>query len=166
MDVNGESAMATANAHVVLGARGAAMSEVTKAEAAQKAAEDALAEAMDLPADTANRESLINALEAAIEAAEEDVKTATDARDGDELKAAVAAVQNPTGVVDPAPDTLTTPADHGQDVAMAIGMALGPDTDGSGLRVTTPTARRSRIRRPTRRTTIRATSGPRSPIMS
>ena len=134
MAANGDSMMAEANAQAVLTAQADAVQAVTDAEAALQSAKDALEDAMEHAADNA---SLNSALEAAIKAAEADVKTATDARDGDDLKAAVAAVQNPDGD-DPAPDPLKTPADHGQDVAMAIGTALGPtsETDGSGMSVT------------------------------
>ena len=134
LKVNGESMMATANAQVVLDAQAAAMSAVTNAEAAQKSAEDALVEAMALPADNENRDSLIAALEAAIEAAKMDVATAKTAAVGMDLKTAVEMV---TGS-DPEAEGYPTMSDsYGEDVAADIGsaiMAAGANDNGRGTR--------------------------------
>ena len=126
--VKGDSMTATTNAEAVLGAQITAVEAATNAETALQDAEDALEDATEHAADNA---SLIAALDAAIKAAETDVKTATDARDGEALKDAVAKV---TGADEDEP---MSAADHGQMVAMAIGGALGPrtSTDGAGERV-------------------------------
>ena len=124
--VNGNSMMAEDNAQAVLDAQTAAMTAVTDAETAQKAAEDALVEAMDVSDDDPNKASLIAALEAAIEDAKAQVALAKTSAESEELKTAVAAVQNPDGGATP-PDPLKTPSDAGQAVAMAIGTAIGPD---------------------------------------
>ena len=125
--VKGDSMAATANAQAVLDMQAATVTAATDAETALQEAKDALEDATEHAADNA---SLMAALDAAIKAAEADVKTATDARDGDALKDAVALV-----TVDE--DEPMSAADHGQMVAMAIGGALGPTNlnDGSGMRV-------------------------------
>ena len=134
LKVNGESMIATANAQAVLDAQAAAMSAVTNAEAAQKSAEDALVEAMALPADNENRDSLIAALEAAIEAAKMDVATAKTAAEGMDLKTAVEMVTGSDPEVEGYP---TMPDSYGEDVAADIGsaiMAAGANDNGRGTR--------------------------------
>ena len=126
--VNGDSMTATANAQAVLYMQDATVKAATDAETALQEAKDALEDATKHAADNA---SLMAALDAAIKAAEADVKTATDDRDGEALKDAVAKV---TGANEDEP---MSAADHGRMVAMAIGGALLPmsSVDGSGMRV-------------------------------
>ena len=116
---------ATTNAEAVLGAQITADEAATNAETALQDAEDALEDATEHAADNA---SLKAALDAAIEAAKADVKTATDARDSEELKEAVAAV---TGADEDEP---MSPADHGKAVAMDVGGALMPLSPADGGR--------------------------------
>ena len=131
-EVNGDSAMAVANAQKVLDAKAAADMAVMDAEAALMDAKDAKTEAEALPEDDASRESLIAALDAAIAEAEKQVMAAKAEADGMPLKDAVALI---TGA--DANDPMT-PNDAGQTVAMAIGGALGPTSaaDGGATRVT------------------------------
>ena len=124
--VKGDSMTATANAQAVLDMQAATVKAAMDAETALQEAKDALEEADETAADNV---ALIAALDAAIEAAEADVKTATDARDSDDLKTAVELV---TGDDE---DMQMSAADHGQMVAMAIGGALGPGAAGAGTGV-------------------------------
>ena len=124
--VKGDSMTATANAQAVLDMQAATVKAAMDAETALQEAKDALEEADETAADNV---ALIAALDAAIEAAEADVKTATDARDSVDLKTAVELV---TGDDE---DMQMSAADHGQMVAMAIGGALGPGAEGAGTRV-------------------------------
>ena len=124
--VKGDSMTATANAQAVLDMAAATVKAATDAETALQEAKDALEVAKETAADNA---ALISALDAAIEAAGADVKTATDARDSADLETAVEMV---TGVDEDEP---MSAADHGQMVAMAIGGALGPGAEGAGTRV-------------------------------
>ena len=95
----------------------ATVQAVSDAETALQEAEDALGDATEHFADNA---SLMAALDAAIKAAETDVKTATDFRDGEALKDAVALVRGTDE------DMPMSPGDHGTVVAMDVGMALMP----------------------------------------
>ena len=115
--VKGDSMTATANAQAVLDMQAATVKAATDAETALQEAKDALEDATEHAADNA---SLMAALDAAIKAAEADVKTATDARDGKALKDAVAMVRGDDK------DEPMSAADHGERVAMAIGGALSP----------------------------------------
>ena len=80
VSVKDNSAMAAANAQKVLDAQGDANQAVMDAEAAQTAAETALASAMAL-ADSATKTGLVAALEAAVANAKEQVMAAETARD-------------------------------------------------------------------------------------
>ena len=125
LSVKGDSMTATANAQAVLDMQAATVQAVTDAETALQEAKDALEDATEHAADNA---SLMAALDAAIKAAEADVKTATEARDGDALEVAVALV---TGGADE--DEPMSAADHGLSVAMAIGSLLGPTSSTEDL---------------------------------
>ena len=135
LDVTGESAKAIENAQKVLAAQSSAVQAVGKAEAALESAKNAKTTATGkLPEDHEDRANLMAALDAAIAAAQEQVKATKASHEGSALKAAVRAVQNPMDS-DPAPDPLKTPAHHGDAVAKKIHVALSPKTDGAGLRV-------------------------------
>ena len=125
LKVKGESMTATANAQAVLDMQAATVKAATDAETALQEAKDALEDATEHAADNA---SLMAALDAAIKAAEADVKTATDARDGGDLKAAVALVRGGDE------DMPMSPGDHGTGVAMDVGMALMPTSSSDGGR--------------------------------
>ena len=132
--VAGDSRMAEANAQAVLDSRDHVNEAVMTAQGALDSAEAALAMDAD-PAD-----ALTKALNAAIAAAKANLTSATEIADGDALKTAVEAV---TGADPELEDYPTTPADHGEMVAMDIGGALGPTNptdDGSPLRVMHATA--------------------------
>ena len=130
--VAGNSATAQANAQAVLAAQTAANNAVNTANTAVQSAKDALVEAEALPADNPNRDTLISALKAAIEAAEGHAKAAATSRGGDDdaLAKAVVAVKG-----DPEDDGYPmTPAQHGRAVAMDVAMALVPLTEADGAR--------------------------------
>ena len=151
LSVNGDSAMAEANAGKVLAEQTAATTAVTDADEALQAAMRAKDDAQPLLADSANADAINSIFDDAIAEAKAQAAQAKANRDVnpfvdgsttdrtpavDSLAEAVEAV---TGEVDLEADTPIpgkTAAEHGQDVAMAIGMALGPNADGSGLRVT------------------------------
>ena len=136
--VSGESAMATANAQMVLNAEMAANDAVMDADDALQAAMAAKTAAEALAADDAGRAGAIAAAEEAIkqataqkEAAQaildkspvgDDGSTATPAIDS--LKDAVAAIKGDDM------EMPNDPAHHGQQVAMAIDTALGPQSNG------------------------------------
>ena len=144
--------MAAANAQAVLNAQADAAQAVRDAEAAQMAAESALADAMALD-DSATKTGLVAALEAAVEYAKSQVEAAEAAinnnpmdtqdppqptTDVDSLAEAVAAV---TGGEDADPQG--TPKSIGEGVAMQVAMALLPQADlgegtpdGTATRVT------------------------------
>ena len=138
--VSGDSAMATANAQKVLNAEMAANQAVMDADDALDAAMESKTAAEALPEDDAGRDSAIAAADEAIKQATAHKKAAmaivdateTTATGIDSLKGAVAAIRGADM------DMPNDAAYHGQQVAMAIGAALGPTsaTDGSGLRVT------------------------------
>ena len=100
---------------------------VTVAQTAVNNAKAALA------ADADPEDGLTKALKAAIEVAEDNLKSATAVADGDALKDAVETV---TGDNPDAEGYPMTPAEHGEEVAMDIGGALMPEspTDGSRKR--------------------------------
>ena len=127
MSVNGDSMAATANAQAVLNAQAAAAQAVMDAQAALDDAMAAKVHADALADDDASKAGLVAALDAAIVVAEAQLKIATDASEGDELEAAVAAV---TGDDEDEP---MSPADLGRAVAMAIGEALGGETTDAAL---------------------------------
>ena len=125
--VAGDSRTAQANAQAVMDAQGAAKAAVTAAQTALNNAKAALA------ADADPEDSLTKALNSAIEVAEDNLKTAMGIADGKALKDAVELV---TGDNPDAEGYPMTPAEHGEEVAMDIGGALGPmsTTDGSRMR--------------------------------
>ena len=127
--VHGDSMTAQANAQNVLDAQADVDQAVMDAEAAKTAAETAMTEAGDIPADDPNRAAVIAALDAAIEEADDAIKATKKSQEDTDLKTAVTAVVGA--------DKKNTPVKRGAAVAMAIGGALGPTsaTDGSGLRV-------------------------------
>ena len=125
----GDSMTATANAQKVFDAKAAADMAVMDAEAAKMAAETAKTEAGGIPADDPNRAAIMAALDASITAADDAIEAATESAEDMTLEAAYKAV-----IVD-----AKKPKDagyHGEQVAKAIGGALGPDTDGGGTRHT------------------------------
>ena len=129
--VGGNSMMAKANAQAVLDKAKAVQDAVGTAQTALDNANAALKPDADAT------DALTRALMAAITVAEDAVEAAKAEAEGDLLKMALAAVQNPDGD-DPAPDPLKTPTDIQTSVAMDIGMALQPNpllTDGSSTRV-------------------------------
>ena len=91
--VTGESAKAIENAQKVLAAQSSAVQAVGKAEAALESAKNAKTTATGkLPEDHEDRANLMAALDAAIAAAQEQVKAAKASHEGSALKAAVRAV--------------------------------------------------------------------------
>ena len=129
--VDGESAMAVANAEMVLAAEMAANNAVMAAEQAMKDVEEAKTTAMGLD-DSATKTSLLAALDSAIEHAKSQIKAAKMARDVspvqtdgtattevDSLKEAVAAVRGGD------PSAPMMPAAHGKTVATSVKTALG-----------------------------------------
>ena len=149
--VKGNSAMAAANAQMVLDAQTAGNQAVMDAEAAQMTAESALTDAMAL-ADSATKTGLVAALEAAVAHAKAQVTAAKAARDinpmtdddppvvtpaVDSLAEAVAAVTGGENA-----DPQGTPKSIGEGVAMQIGMALLPQAD---LDETTPDGTATRV---------------------
>ncbi len=144
--VSGDSAMATANAQKVLDAEMAANDAVMDADDALQAAMDAKTAAEALAADDPGRAGAITAADEAIKQAMAHKEAAmaivdateTTAAGIDSLKGAVAAIKGADPTADGYPKM---PAAFGQDVAMAIGAALGPTgaADGTGTRVTDET---------------------------
>ena len=126
VSVDGESMMATDNAQTVLDAPDALAKAVMDAQAALDSAKATKVHADNLADDNASKTSLVNALDAAIVVAEENVKTATEAHDSAKLKRAVLLVE---GNVEDMP---MTAADHGKAVAMDIGGALMPAPTNGG----------------------------------
>ena len=126
--VHGDSMTATANAQKVLDAKAAADEAVMDAEAAKMAAETAKTEAGGIPAADPNRAAVMAALDAAIEEADDAIEAATKSAEADTLAAAYKAV-----IVNEKKPKMA--GYHGTQVAMAIGGALGPDTDGGGTSV-------------------------------
>ena len=127
----GDSMTATANAQKVLDAKAAADQAVMDAEAAKMAAEGALTEAEDIPADDPQRAAVMAAIQNAIDAADDAIEAAMESAGDSELKA-----DYETAIVD-----TKKPKDagyHGEQVAMAVGGALGPAAanDGTSTRVT------------------------------
>ena len=121
---DGNSMAAMDNAAMVLKAQADLM-------AAIEAAKADLMEAKEAKAGTEDAD-VIEALDQAIEAAETEIEAAEEVLDGDDLAGYVEMV---TGDDE---DDLKTAADRGEEVAMAVAMALGPtdSTNGAGLRVT------------------------------
>ena len=126
--VAGNSATAEENAQAVLDAETAANKAVDDADAAVQSAKDALAEAEALPSDNPNRDTLIAALEGAIEVAEGHAKAAADSR-GDDDAALASAVKVIKGADPEAEGYPMTPAQHGTAVAMDVATALVPAMD-------------------------------------
>ena len=122
---DGDSMAAMNNAAMVLKAKADLMAAIEAAKADLMEAEEAKA-----GTDDAN---VIEALDQAIMAAETEIEAAEDVLGGDDLTMYVEMV---TGDDE---DDLKTAADKGQEVGMAIAMALVPtsSTDGSGTRVNT-----------------------------
>ena len=123
LDVGGDSTKAQQNAQKVLDAKDAATMAARDATAAKTRAQTAKTAATALSEDTTGRQAVIDALDAAIKAADGHIKTATDIRDA---KATVAEslasyVQVVTGTDEDDPDT---PADKGKEVADLINAAL------------------------------------------
>ena len=129
--VAGDSETVRENAQSVLDARDKANAAVKTAQGSLRAAEAALANVDD---STPAGDALKRALAAAVKTATEQLAMATEQAEGDDLKAAVAAVENPEGADTEAMDYMAmTPADHATAAAMEIGMALMPTstTDGA-----------------------------------
>lgn len=141
--VSGDSAMATANAQMVLDAEMAANDAIMDADDALQAAMTAKTSAEALPESDAGRAAAIAAAEEAIKQATAQKEAAMAIVDAtelaaapiDSLKGAVEAIKGADPTADGYPKM---PAAFGQEVAMAIGMALGPvsATTGGGTRVT------------------------------
>ena len=124
LSVDGDSAMAVKYAQKVLDAQITADDAVTKAEMVLSDAEACFVEAMKLD-DGAIKNSLVEQLEDAIETATAQVEAAKAEAEGTALKTAVELV---TGTDE---DDLMSAADHGVTVAMDVGGALMPGTDGA-----------------------------------
>ncbi len=122
---DGNSMAAMNSAAMVLKARSDLEDAIDAAKAAKMAAEEAKANTDDA--------DVIAALDGAISDAEDGIKAAEDILDGNDLAGYVEMV---TGDDE---DDLKTAADKGEEVAMAIAMALAPtsSTVGSGTRVNT-----------------------------
>lgn len=120
---DGNSMAAMMSAQAVLNAR------KMLADAIEDANED-LTEAKEAKSNTED-EDVIAALDRAISTAEDEIEAAKKILDGDDLAGHVEMV---TGDDE---DDVKTAADKGEEVAMAVAMALGPtsNTDGAGLRV-------------------------------
>ena len=126
LKVNGDSTMAMDNAQKVLDARDAAAKAVQDATAAKKQAQDLKTRAMALDDTVSGKAELLAAIEAAITAAEAQIKAATEVRDSTDLRTAVVAV---TGCPDTAAGCTgdqkpKTAADKGKEVADLINEAL------------------------------------------
>ena len=122
--VDGESAMAVANAQKILDAEMAANDAVMAADEALQAAMTAKTQAEALSEDDEGRASAITAAERAIEDATAQKKTAmgiVDATGDGTLKAAVAMVKGATPLVDGYP---MMPAARGKAVATSVKAAL------------------------------------------
>ena len=143
--VEGDSAMAIANANAILAAKMAATAAVTAADDALKDAEDALADAEALAADDAGRAGAIAAAERAIAAATAQKTAAQGILDNnplgtdgttptpevDSLKEAVAAVKGPNPLAEGYP---MMPAAIGKRIAGEVMTAIGtaaPGTNGT-----------------------------------
>ena len=131
MSVKGDSYEAMMNAQKVLDARDDVAKAVTDAEAAKERAENAKTDAEAIAAGTDGKQGVIDALDDAIEKAEEeiaytmgirDAKNADDSinQDGVDLKSYVELV---TGTDEDMP---MTPTEKGEEVARAVGGALLP----------------------------------------
>lgn len=139
--VDGESAMATTNAQMILDAEMAANNAVMAAEQALEDVEEAKTAAMDLD-DSATKTSLLAALDSAIEHAKSQIMAAKMARDVnplqsgstdpttevDSLKEAVAAVKGNNPL---AADYPMMPAAQGKAVATSVKTALASITAGT-----------------------------------
>ncbi len=124
---DGDSMAAAANAQKVLDAKTMLMEAIDDATAAKTAAEEAKADTEDA--------DVIAALDSAIMAAETQIEAAEGVLKGDDLAGYVEMVTGDDA------DDLKTAADRGEEVAMAVAMALGPTVtgtgaNGAGLRVT------------------------------
>ena len=121
---DGNSMAAMNNAAMVLKARSDLEAAIIAAEADKMEAEAAKAKTEDA--------DVIEALDDAISKAEDEIEAAEDILNGDDLTGYVEMV---TGDDE---DDVKTAADRGEEVAMAVAMALGPtsSTDGTGTRVT------------------------------
>ena len=140
--VDGDSAMAIANANAILAAEMAATAAVTAADDALKDAEDALADAEALAADDAGRAGAIAAAERAIAAATEEKMAAqaildnnplgtdgtTPTPEVDSLKDAVAAVKGPNPLAEGYP---MMPAAIGKRIAGEVMTAIAAATPGT-----------------------------------
>ena len=120
LDVGGDSGMAEANAGKVLAAEQAAMQAVIDATAAKTRAQTAKTDATALPDDAPDKAGIIAALDAAIKAADDEIKAAMDIRDGDALEDAVEMVEGTA-------TKKMTAADRGKEVAGLINTALTTD---------------------------------------
>ena len=119
--VEGDSAMAQANAQKVLDARDSATTAAQNAVAAKKRATDAKTDATKLAETLTGKTAVIAALDAAIKEAEAQITHTTDIRDGNKLKMAVEMV---TGTA----KEKKTAADRGDEVANLIFSALTTNT--------------------------------------
>ncbi len=124
---DGNSMSAMNSAAMVLKAKSDLMAAIEAAKVDKMEAEQAKA-GLAANADPA----LVQALDDAIMAAETQVEAAEEVLNGDDLAGYVEMV---TGTDE---DDVKTAADRGEEVAMAIAMALGPtsNADGAGTRVT------------------------------
>ena len=114
-DVNGDSAMATANAEMVLTAETAINDAVTAADTAIKEANAAKLAAEDIE-NEAEKDAVMRLLDGAIETAMEVKTAAQEIIDGTTLSAAVAVVEGE--------DEDMTAADAGEAVASAVKTAI------------------------------------------
>ena len=124
---DGNSMTAMNSAAKVLKARSDLEAAIMAAKTDKTEAESAKA---GLPADA--DPALVQALDDAIMAAETQIEAAEEVLNGDDLAGYVEMV---TGTDE---DDVKTAADRGEEVAMAVAMALGPksSTDGAGTRAT------------------------------
>ena len=123
--VHGDSMTAQANAQKVLDAKAAADQAVTDAEAAKMAAEDALTEAEDIPADDPQRAAVMAAIQTAIDTADDAIEAAMKSAADDDL------ADNYEAVVGANKAKPRTAGYHGEQVAMAVGGVLMPGENGA-----------------------------------